>query len=219
MFPVTEYFVSINGEGMYAGELAVFVRFRGCNLNCSYCDTGWSCSANAPARLMSVEEITSMVTTAGISNVTLTGGEPLCQKNISALTDSLISDGRRVEIETNGSVFIGDLAKRILRPIFTMDYKLPSSGMEEKMCLDNFSYLNNMDTVKFVVGDADDLKRTSQIIDRFSLINKCNVLLSPVFGRIDPEAIVDYMKQKKMNGVRLQLQIHKYIWDPMKRGV
>lgn len=168
---------------------------------------------------MNVDEISGMVNKTGIHHVTLTGGEPLCQKNLSELTDKLISDGRRVEIETNGSIFLGELAQRSLRPIFTMDYKLPLSGMEGKMCIDNFSVLNNNDTVKLVVGDNNDLERASQIIDRFGLIDKCNVLLSPVFGSIKPADIVEYMKQKRMNGIRLQLQMHKYIWDPMKRGV
>ena len=126
---VVEKFVSINGEGTRAGELAVFIRFKGCNLHCSYCDTKWANEAGCPYEEMTPGEICEFVKSIGITNVTLTGGEPLLQKDMGDLVRLLIENGNRVEIETNGSVDLRPFAEDILRrPVFTMDYKLPSSG-------------------------------------------------------------------------------------------
>lgn len=216
---VVEQFTSINGEGTRAGEPAVFVRFRGCNLSCSYCDTKWANTPDAPARDMSPAEIAESVLREGIKNVTLTGGEPMLQPELPELCRLLYEGGCSVEIETNGSVPFGELAGAEYRPIFTADYKLPSSGMEKYMCGENFSLLRKCDTVKFVSGSIEDLERAREIIARHSLCGRCNVYISPVFGGIELTEIVEYMLRHKMNGVRLQLQLHKYIWDPDKRGV
>ena len=218
-YPVVEKFVSINGEGQKAGELAVFIRFRGCNLNCSYCDTKWANSADAEAELMSAEEIAEYVTSTGVKNVTLTGGEPLLQPELHKLIELLISSGHSVEIETNGSIAIEKLAAGKYRPSFTLDYKLPDSGMEAAMLTENYAFLTEIDTVKFVSGSMSDLERAVHIIKEFDLINRCRVYISPVFGRIEPAEIVDFMAAEKLNGVRLQLQLHKFIWHPDKRGV
>ena len=218
-FPVAEKFVSINGESICAGEPAVFVRFRGCNLNCSYCDTKWANEPDCPADEMSARQIADYVKSTGITNVTLTGGEPLLQPEIAALTDLLISQGNRVEIETNGSVSIGPLSERELRPVFTLDYKLPGSGMESSMVRENYEFLRECDAVKFVSGSAVDLETAADIIDSFRLTERCRVYISPVFGKIDPKDIVSFMLERKMNGVRLQLQLHKFIWEPERKGV
>ena len=219
MFPVVEHFISINGEGTRAGELALFVRFKGCGLNCSYCDTAWAKRSDAPAEMLSAEDIAGMAAKSGIKNVTLTGGEPLMQKDIAVLVRLLRQNGSRVEIETNGSIPIEELAMLDERPAFTMDYKLPSSGMEKYMCLENFRFLCCNDTVKFVSGSMEDLERAQEIIEKYSLCKNCHVYISPVFGRIDPADIVEFMKERRLNHVRLQLQLHKFIWDPQKRGV
>lgn len=219
MFPVVEHFISINGEGTRAGELALFVRFKGCGLNCSYCDTAWAKRSDAPAEMLSAEDIAGMAAKSGIKNVTLTGGEPLMQKDIAVLVRLLIQNGSRVEIETNGSIPIEELAMLDERPAFTMDYKLPSSGMEKYMCLENFRFLCCNDTVKFVSGSMEDLERAQEIIEKYSLCKNCHVYISPVFGRIDPADIVEFMKERRLNHVRLQLQLHKFIWDPQKKGV
>ena len=216
---VVERFVSINGEGQRAGELAYFVRFRGCNLNCSYCDTRWANSADAPAEKMTAKEIADDILYKNIRNVTLTGGEPLLQKEIPELCDILIDSGCRVEIETNGSIDISELAEMKNRPVFTLDYKLPSSNMERFMRVENFRYLMPQDTVKFVSGSIEDLDRMMEISERYALCSKCGVYISPVFGRLPADKIVEYMISHNMNGVRLQLQLHKFIWDPDKRGV
>ncbi len=145
---VAEKFISINGEGTRAGELAVFVRFTGCNLRCSYCDTMWANEPGCPYEEMSPAQICEYVRSTGIKNVTLTGGEPLLQKDMDKLISLLISEcGVRVEIETNGAVDLRPFAELPEgRPLFTMDYKLPSSGYEDRMIAENFSVLEKEDT-------------------------------------------------------------------------
>lgn len=220
MYPVTETFVSINGEGTHAGELAAFVRFRGCNLNCSYCDTRWSCTLDAPVKWMSAEDILTWILSTGISNITLTGGEPLLQENLYKLLQRFSSHAElSVEIETNGSMDIRPFIDLPRRPTFTLDYKLPSSGMEAFMKCSNYAYLQPKDTVKFVSSSIDDLNRMLEIIDCWHLTNRCHVYISPVFGAIDPADIVEFMKLHQLNQVRLQLQMHKFIWSPNTKGV
>ena len=219
-YKVVEKFVSINGEGTRAGELAVFIRMKGCNLDCRYCDTKWANQENASCEIMTEEDIRNYIRDTGVKNVTLTGGEPLFRKGMDVLIDYLLQDKDRVvEIETNGSVKIKEYAEMKNRASFTMDYKLGASGMEEKMCLENFAYLDKRDTVKFVVGSQEDLQRAAEIIEKYALIGKVSVYFSPVFGDIKPEEIVDFMVQNRLNDVRMQLQMHKFIWDPEKRGV
>lgn len=219
-YKVVEKFVSINGEGTRAGELAVFIRMKGCNLDCEYCDTKWANEENASCEIMTEEDIRNYIRDTGVKNVTLTGGEPLFRKDMDVLIDYLMQDKDRVvEIETNGSVNIKEYASMKNRASFTMDYKLGASGMEEKMCLENFAYLDKRDTVKFVVGSQEDLKRAAEIIEKYALTGKVSVYFSPVFGAIEPEEIVDFMVQNRLNDVRMQLQMHKFIWDPEKRGV
>lgn len=219
-YKVAEIFESINGEGRKAGQLAVFVRLCGCNLNCSYCDTRWANADDMDYELLDEEEIYQRILKSGIKNVTLTGGEPLLHADIGILLNKLADDGAlNVEIETNGSISLTPFCRIENRPSFTMDYKLPSSAMEQYMLLDNFNRLTDRDTVKFVVADIKDLERAVQIINTFSLTEKCTVYFSPVFGTISPKKIVEFMKKYRLNGVNLQLQMHKIIWDPQKRGV
>lgn len=219
-YKIAEMFSSINGEGTHAGQLAFFVRFTGCNLNCSYCDTKWANVPNAEYTEMTADEIRSEVQKSGISNVTVTGGEPLIQPNIVPLLETLCGDGRYVEIETNGSADVSEVLKiKGNRPALTMDYKLPSSGMESFMRTENFVLLEAKDTVKFVSGSLADLERALEIIRKYGLIGKCAVYISPVFGKLKPAEIVDFMLSNKLNGVNVQLQMHKFIWDPNARGV
>ena len=219
-FKVVEKFTSVNGEGPLSGQLVVFIRFAGCNLNCSYCDTTWANEEDVCYDLMTSENIYKYIKATGIKNVTLTGGEPLLQEGIKELLEVLSKDNSlHVEIETNGSVLLDDFLNLENPPSFTMDYKLPSSNMEDKMNLNNFKSLSAKDTVKFVSGSMDDLQKAKYIIDKYELSNRTNVYISPVFGQIDLENIVDFMKDNKMNGVNLQVQLHKIIWDPNKRGV
>ncbi len=218
-FKIAERFVSINGEAAHAGELAVFIRFVGCNLNCSYCDTAWANKVDAPYTTYTTEELCDYVKESGVHNVTLTGGEPLLQSDLSELLAALHRLGVRTEIETNGSLPIAEYAKTAYRPSFTLDYKCPSSGMEPRMDASNYLYLTDKDCVKFVVGCIEDLECANKIIDAYHLAERCRVYFSPVFGKIDPKDIVAFMQEHIMNGVRLQLQLHKFIWNPEERGV
>lgn len=218
-YPIAEKFVSINGEGKKTGELAVFIRFRKCNLNCSYCDTRWANSDECSAEELSAEQIAGYVYGTGVKNVTLTGGEPLLQDELYRLIELLAEQGNSVEIETNGSISIAELSRKKYRPSFTLDYKLPTSGMEQAMRLENYDHICEKDTIKFVAGSLSDLERAVEIIEKYELIKKCSIYFSPVFGRIEPSEMVDFMVKNKLNSVRLQLQLHKFIWDPEKRGV
>lgn len=220
VFKVVEIFESINGEGARAGQLAVFVRFAFCNLNCSYCDTKWANEENAPYTLMTTDEIYNRIKETGIKNITLTGGEPLLREGIKELLEKIASDRfLSCEIETNGSIDLKQFCDIPNRPYFTMDYKLKSSGMEDKMLLSNFDVLEKNDVVKFVSSNREDLQKALYIIKKYDLTNRCRVYISPVFGSINLEEIVDFMKVNKLNNVNMQLQMHKIIWDPDKRGV
>lgn len=220
MLDVVETFVSINGEGVKAGQLAFFLRLKGCNLHCSYCDTMWANESGCEYKRRDINDIYNEIKTSGIKNVTITGGEPLNREGISELLELLSRDkSLSVEIETNGSIYLKPFTEIENRPSMTMDYKLPSSGMEKHMRCDNFALLDIRDTVKFVSGSIDDLERAREIIDQYDLIGKCNILFSPVFGEINAEDIVEFMKRYCLNGTAVQLQLHKYIWPPDKRGV
>ncbi len=220
IYNVVEKFVSINGEGQHAGELAAFIRLMGCNLSCSYCDTRWACTDDAPHTELTEDDIADYIVSTGVKRVTLTGGEPLLSKGIDVLIKRLseLTD-ITVEIETNGSIDIKRFADIPNAPSFTLDYKLEGSGMERMMNMDNYQYLTKKDTVKFVCSNVSELDKVCEITDRYSLSDKCSVLISPVFGRIEPAEMVDYLITHKRNDIRLQLQLHKFIWDPDKRGV
>jgi len=219
-FEVVEKFISVNGEGPLSGQLVVFIRFAGCNLNCCYCDTTWANKENVHYDLMTSMDILKYIKSTEIKNVTLTGGEPLLQQGIIELLEVLsIDNSLHIEIETNGSILIDKFSSIDNPPSFTMDYKLPSSNMEGSMDLNNYKYLSYKDTVKFVAGSMEDLEKSKLIIDKYDLTSRTNVYISPIFGQISLEAIVEFMKINKMNGVNLQMQLHKIIWDPNKRGV
>lgn len=219
-YKVVERFVSINGEGRKAGEPAVFIRFAGCNLNCSYCDTRWANDKDVSYEELTENEIYDYIKRTEIKNVTLTGGEPLMVDDIDKLLLILsLDDSIAVEVETNGSVDIAEFKALTDNISYTLDYKLPGSGMEDSMCISNYNYINKNDTVKFVVSSKQDLSRALEIIYTYALCEKANVYLSPAFGRIEPEEIVDFMLENNMNNVKLQLQLHKFIWDADMRGV
>ena len=123
-----------------------------------------------------------------------------------------------MEIETNGSVNLSPFLK-YENTSFTMDYKLPESDMEKYMDLENFKILRKKDTLKFVASSVNDLKKAKDIIEKYDLIDRVNIIFSPVFGKIELTDIVDFLKDNKLNDVRMQLQMHKFIWAPDERGV
>ncbi len=215
---IVEKFLSIDGEGPTAGELAVFVRFTGCNLRCSWCDTVYS--FDTIAETLSPDEVYEYIKSQNIKNVTLTGGEPLIQPEIDELLELLDKDSSLlVHIETNGAVDASEFKQKYKNISFVFDYKLPKSGMADRMCESNLLIADKNDVYKFVVGSEADLAVAYDVIGKYSLIENTRVYLSPVLGSIEPERIVEFMKDKNMNGVRLQLQLHKFIWDKDKKGV
>ena len=220
VFQVVEHFISINGEGYRAGQLALFIRMKGCNLNCGYCDTKWANQPDAPAIEMTTDELEVLVRESGVENVTLTGGEPLMREGVRELLERLAGiPGISIEIETNGSVDLEPFAGIADNILFTMDYKLACSGMEEQMHLPNFGLLKKKDTVKFVIGSRADLERAKEVLDKYQLPGRVHVYFSPVFGSIDPQEMAAFMTEHRLNKVNLQLQLHKFIWDPNEKGV
>ena len=223
MFNVIEKFISIDGEGPTSGELAVFIRFQGCNLRCSYCDTkySWDEESINNVEILSAEEIYDYIKSTKVKNVTLTGGEPLIQKNISSLLELLNNDKDLVvHIETNGSINIKEFKDKYKNIIFILDYKSPSSNMMKQMDKENFDLIDKKDMYKFVIGSKEDINKALEIIKLYKLQNKCLVYFSPVFdSSLTMEEIVDFMKENNLNNVRLQVQLHKIIWDKEVRGV
>lgn len=220
MYKVAEKFISINGEGKKAGELAVFIRLAGCNLDCSYCDTSWAAWDDTPHELMTASDILTYIIETGISNVTLTGGEPLAHGGVEALIDAISKQPHlQLEVETNGSVSIRALKEKYQNVSYTVDYKSMSSGMTGEMCMDNFEAVDMKDTVKFVVGSTEDLLQAYRVMVQYDLTDKTSVYLSPIYDLIEAREIVDFMVNKRLNQARVQLQLHKYIWDPEKKGV
>ncbi len=222
MFNIIEKFLSIDGEGPSAGEIATFIRFLGCNLRCSWCDTKYSWEKESTTELLNAEVIYDYIKENGSNNVTLTGGEPLIQDNIDELLGILNKDENlKIHIETNGSVDIGEFKKKHKSGniSYIVDYKLPSSKMTESMNLNNLKNVDFNDTYKFVIGSKEDLNMAYDIIKKHDLTRKCLVYLSPVFGSIELNDIVEFMKDKKLNKVKLQVQLHKIIWDKNSRGV
>lgn len=222
MFNIIEKFLSIDGEGPSSGELATFIRFQGCNLRCSWCDTTYSWDKENVCEKLNSVDIYNYIKNNKATNVTLTGGEPLIQENIDELLELLNSDNTlKVHIETNGTVDIERFKKKHTNNniSYIVDFKLPSSNMTEKMNLNNLKIIGSEDVYKFVVGSNEDLQMSYDIIEKYDLTSKCLVYLSPVSGNINMQEIVEFMKNKKLNKVKLQIQLHKIIWDKNARGV
>lgn len=218
---VNEIFYSIEGEGIRAGFPCVFVRFNGCNLNCSYCDTKYAQQKTETD--MPVEAILQEVLKYGCPRVTLTGGEPLQQPDISHLVESLLNSYLIVNIETNGSISPYSVLGNLIynkHLIITMDYKCASSGMNGRMQLPNFVSLCEDDVLKFVVGTQEDLEEALQFIKALELQRITpNIFFSPIFGQIEPKEIVEFLKEYGLTQCRVQLQLHKFIWPPEMKGV
>lgn len=216
-FPVAELFDSIDGEGKRTGLMATFVRFAGCNLRCSYCDTAYALREEDAAERLTEEELLARIRAYPWKRVTLTGGEPLLQP-IASLCGALGEAGYECNIETNGAVPL--LERRPPRLFYTMDWKCPDSGMEGAMREENFARLTADDVVKFVVGSRRDLCAMERVVRRrLSGPGAPRVYVSPVFGAIEPRALVEFMRERQLADVTVQVQLHKVIWPPDMRGV
>ena len=217
MLKVLELFDSIDGEGRRAGELTTFIRLSGCNLRCSWCDTAYS-QNGLQGDYYTIDDIIKKVESFGNKNVTVTGGEPLIHSDISSLFVELVNRGFDVNVETNGSIDITHFIISDNNSLwFTMDYKPVSSGMNSHMKLDRFLSLRPCDVLKFVVGSYEDLVCALGILEEYK--PSAQVYFSPVFGEIEPAAIVDFILHNELDNCKVQLQMHKIIWEPNKRGV
>ncbi len=212
MLKVNEIFFSVQGESSKMGLPCVFVRLTYCNLRCTYCDTEYSFYEG---KEMSIEEIISEVKKYNCKLVEVTGGEPLVQKESIDLMKDLCDAGFEVMLETGGSLPVEDVDDRVK---IVMDLKCPSSKMEKKNLYDNISHLKEKDEIKFVIGTREDYDWSKEIISKYDLNGKHEILFSVVFGELEPLTLVNWILEDKLN-VRFQLQMHKFIWEPETRGV
>ncbi len=214
-FNISEIFYSIQGEGSRAGRPCIFIRMQGCELRCSWCDTPYALEIKEKATLMEADEILEAISKYNCKLINLTGGEPLIHKNISILIERLIEEGYEVTIETNGhaDISIANQAVRI------MDMKCPDSGMSKFNNYKNIDYISRKDEIKFVVASKSDFDWAIEKIEEYKLEEKAgDIFISPVFGKIDLVELADLVTKSGKN-IRMQLQMHKFIWDPDKRGV
>lgn len=212
MLKINEIYYSIQGESTKAGLPCVFIRLTYCNLRCSYCDTEYAFYEGYDS---SIESVLKEVAKYDCKLVEVTGGEPLVQKETLDLMKRLCDEGYDVMIETGGSLPIKDIDKRVQ---IIMDLKCPSSKMVKKNLYENIEYLKPADEVKFVIGTREDYEWTKDIINKYKLNDKCEILFSVVFGELEPLTLVNWILEDKLN-VRFQLQMHKFVWHPEEKGV
>ncbi|MFZ0454943.1 MAG: radical SAM protein, partial [Ignavibacteriaceae bacterium] len=212
MIKVNEIYYSIQGESSKAGLPCVFVRLTYCNLRCTYCDTEY---AFFEGKDYSIDEIVDQVKKYNCNLVEVTGGEPLFQKECYDLLNRLCEDRFEVLLETGGSLPVEPVNKAVK---IIMDLKCPSSRMEKKNLYDNINFLKSGDELKFVIGTREDYEWAKEILHKYNLNNKFEILFSVVFGELEPLTLVNWVLEDKLN-VRFQLQMHKFIWDPTTKGV
>lgn len=209
---VTEVFHSVQGESTFAGLPCVFVRLTGCPLRCTWCDTDYAFFGGSE---LSLDQVLGKIRSFGCSLVEVTGGEPLSQPETITLLHRLCQEEYTVLLETSGAMDTAavDPLVRII-----LDVKCPGSGMTERMHWPNVERLRPQDEAKFVIQDRIDYDWAKSTLDRFRLTKRCPVLFSPVFGTLDPRELSEWVLADCLP-VRLQLQLHKYIWAPDMRGV
>lgn len=214
---VIEIFDSIDGEGIFTGCLATFIRLSGCNMRCRYCDTEYSFTGGEE---MSVDDILKAVKDIGNKHITITGGEPLIHKDIAELINVLCDAGYIVNIETNGSVDVKQFQND--NTVITMDYKTISSGENSKMQNERINSLRECDVLKIVCRESD----FSDMYYMLSTVKtKAHIFVSPIFCEIEPQKLVDFVKTVRdhkicdNDDICVQVQLHKIIWQPDARGV
>jgi 7-carboxy-7-deazaguanine synthase len=213
MLTINEIFHSIQGESTHAGRPCVFVRLTACDLRCSWCDTPY---AFHEGQKMSVDEVLGQVDRYGCDVVEITGGEPLLQKEVYPLMQRLIDQGRTVMLETGGHISADKVPEGVIRVI---DVKCPASGESDKNHWANLDRLRPTDEVKFVIKDRADYEYARDVVAKHQVIGRCTAaLFSPVHGVLDPKQLAAWVLEDRLP-VRVQVQVHKYIWDATTRGV
>ena len=210
---VTETFYSIQGESSHAGYPCFFIRLAGCNLRCAWCDSSYS--YEEPARQMTVNQLLKRAAAFPNGLIEITGGEPLLQDNVYQLIDGLLAAGRKVLLETNGSISLARLDPRVVK---IMDVKCPDSTMHDRMHPDNFRYLTPDDEVKFVIGSRTDYVWAKEMLATLLKNSKARVLFAPVAGRVAGADLAAWILDDQLD-VRLQLQLHRLLWPQEERGV
>ena len=213
MLTVNEIFYSIQGESTYAGRPCVFVRLTACDLRCSWCDTPY---AFVEGRKVSVDDLVREVERHDCPLVEITGGEPLLQEDVYPLMDCLLADGKTVLIETGGHLSVERIPAAVVK---VMDIKCPGSGEADRADWKNLDRLRGQDQVKFVIRDRVDYEYARDVLRRHDLARRCAAtLFSPVHGVLDPKQLAMWVLDDWLP-VRVQLQLHKYIWGSEARGV
>jgi 7-carboxy-7-deazaguanine synthase len=213
MLTINEIFHSIQGESTYAGRPCVFVRLTACDLRCTWCDTAY---AFHEGRKMSLDEIVDAVDAYGCPLVEITGGEPLLQDDVYPLMDRLLADGRTVMLETGGHRPITRVPPAVVKIV---DVKCPGSGESDRNDWANLGRLAPHDEVKFVIQDRTDYEFARDVVARHQLTSRvAAVLFSPVHGVLDAKTLSEWVLGDHLP-VRVQLQLHKFIWSPTTRGV
>jgi 7-carboxy-7-deazaguanine synthase len=209
---INEIFFSIQGESTRAGLPCIFVRLTSCDLRCAWCDTAYAFDEGTE---MNIDEIVNKVEEYKCRLVEITGGEPLLQPNVHLLMKRLCDKNYDVMIETGGHRDISSVDPRVKR---IMDIKCPGSLMEKRNRWENIESLRPTDEVKFVIADEIDFAWAKEHMRKYALTERCTVLLSPVFGKIENRVLAEWILRDHLH-VQFQLQLHKYIWDPKTRGV
>ena len=209
---VNEIYYSIQGESTHVGRPCIFIRLTYCNLRCTYCDTEY---AFYEGKDIEIPEIMATIKQWNCNLVEVTGGEPLFQDECIDLLNELTNQNYEVLLETGGSLSISDVPIEIVKIV---DFKCPSSGMDKKNLWSIVNDLQPHDEVKFVIGDREDFDWAKEMLNKYSLNEKCSILFSPTFGKIDPSLIVEWILEGDVP-VRMQLQMHKHIWESEGKGV
>ncbi|MBT3472501.1 MAG: 7-carboxy-7-deazaguanine synthase QueE [Gammaproteobacteria bacterium] len=202
---ITEIFLSLQGESRSVGWPTTFIRLTGCPLRCHYCDTEYAFQGG---ERITIDTILQQVENNGARHVTVTGGEPLVQKEVYPLMKQLCDAGYKVSVETGGMVDISEVDSRVERVV---DLKTPASGEVEQNHWDNLNRLTKQDQLKVVIQDRADYEWFLPILKQYQLDQRCEVLLSPVQGVLEPSLLAEWILQDKLN-VRFQLQLHKILW-------
>lgn len=209
---INEIFFSIQGESTRTGLPCIFVRLTSCDLRCAWCDTAYAFNEGTE---MNIDEILIKVGDYDCRLVEVTGGEPLLQANVHQLMKCLCDRRYDVMIETGGHRDISNIDPRVKR---IMDIKCPGSLMEKRNRWENIDALTTQDEVKFVIADETDYKWAKELMRKYNLTERCTILMSPVFGKIENRILAEWILRDRLH-VQFQLQMHKYIWDPATRGV
>ncbi len=208
---IFEIFYSLQGESSRVGLPTIFIRLSGCPMRCHYCDTAYAFQGGS---MMTVDEIMETIKKYDTRYVTVTGGEPLAQKEVLSLLKVLADQNYEVSLETGGGLSIKEVDPRIK---IILDIKTPESGEEKKNYWDNLNLIHSKDEIKFVLCSREDYDWAKKILNQYKLTEKCDVLFSPVYQKLNTTDLGNWILEDQLP-VRMQIQLHKLLWGE-KPGV